>query len=83
MERAVDSEEKEKKEKKKKSKKVILSAPLSGRAGMFLEQLLTRLAVSFHSNARLAVTSFLPLLLLFTLSPAPLTTVPAASPHRF
>lgn len=54
MERAVDSE-REREREKKMSKKVILSAQQSGKAGVFSDQLLTRLMVIFLHRHRFTV----------------------------
>ena len=85
--------------KKKMSKKVILSAQQSGKAGVFSDQLLTRLMVIFLHRHRFTVKgpslhglslSFFFFLLpslfrssLFSSSPLPATAVPAAAPHHF
>lgn len=73
------------------SKKVILSAPQSGKAGVFSDQLLTRLMVIFLHRRRFTVkvssSRGLSVILtlssfhfsLFSSSPLPVTTVPAAA----
>lgn len=83
-------------EKKKMSKKVILSALQSGKAGVFSDQLLTRLMVIFLHRRRFTVKvsslhalslsfllSSLSRLSLFSSSALPVTAVPAAAPHHF